>query len=81
MWNIYDVKQSARAKLSLSYWKSVLVALILAIVTGAGAGNAGAASGAQAQINNSGASSWQFYAGNGPLSYHWNFQFPLIATD
>lgn len=80
MWNIYEVKQSARAKLSLSYWKSVLVALILAVVTGAGAGNAGAASGAQAQINNSGASSWQFYAGNGPLSYHWDFQFPLIAT-
>ena len=36
MWNIYEVKQSARAKLSLSYWKSVLVALILAVVTGAG---------------------------------------------
>ena len=80
MWNIYEVKQSARAKLSLSYWKSVLVALILAVVTGAGAGNAGAAYGAQAQINNQGASSWQFYAGNGPLSYHWDFQFPLIAT-
>ena len=48
MWNIYEVKQSARAKLSLSYWKSVLVALILAVVTGAGAGNAGAAYGAQA---------------------------------
>ena len=58
MWNIYEVKQSARAKLSLSYWKSVLVALILAVVTGAGAGNAGAAYGAQAQINNQGASSW-----------------------
>ena len=80
MWNIYEVKQSARAKLSLSYWKSVLVALILTVVTGAGAGNAGAASGAKSQINNQGASSWQFYAGNGPLSYHWNFQFPLLAT-
>ena len=41
MWNIYEVKQSARAKLSLSYWKSVLVALILTVVTSAGAGNAG----------------------------------------
>ena len=78
MWHIRDVKHIARSKLSLSYWKSVLTALLLAIVVGSAAG-AGAASGAKAQISsNAGGSSWQFYAGRGAGNFDWQFGFPML---
>lgn len=78
MWHIHDVKKTARSKMSPAYWKSVLVALILAFVTGSMAGSAGAASGAGAQISSAIGPSTQFYAGQFPGGFHWSFQFPFF---
>ncbi len=80
MWHIHDVKKTARSKMGLTYWKSVLVALILAVVTGSVAGNAGAASGAESQLGSRGGSSMQFYAGQLPGGFHWSFQFPFFPA-
>ena len=78
MWHIHDVKKTARSKMSLTYWKSVLVALILAVVTGAVAESTGAVSGAWTQLSNSAGLSVQFYAGQLPEGFDWSFRFPFF---
>lgn len=80
MWHIRDIKKTAKTKMNASYWKSVLTALILTIVTGGLA--AGSSAGAstrtsiETQIGNSSAS-YGWFGHDFMTGPFWNFHLPF----
>lgn len=71
-WHISDVKKSARHYLGNAYWKTVLVALVLAIVSAAGS------SGASAARAGNGFSAWDAAEdfGHGGFRFSWHSMDP-----
>lgn len=81
MWHIHDIKKTAKTKMYASYWKSVLTALILALVTGgfAAGSSASASTRIETQIGN-GAASYEWYGRDLMTGPFWNFHLPFAQT-
>lgn len=83
MWHIHDIKKTAKTKMNASYWKSVLTALILTLVTGGFAAGSSASATTRANMEAQigyGSSGYGWYGYDFMTGSFWNFHLPFAQS-